>query len=191
MVAQDNNLTLNHSAVNGTDDREAHPKFWIAAYTRPRSEKKAATEIAKSGIDTFVPVQKQLSIWSDRKKYIDRVVIPLVIFIHVSEDDIPKLKKYSLILRLLTYPGMKQPAHIPDSQIDNLKKVIGSQSSIEFKPEKFTTSDRVVVVKGGLRGLVGEVKETVDDTTIVWISVDVLGGVEIKLKNSDLEHYTY
>ena len=43
------------SAVNGTDDREAHEKFWVAAYTRPRCEKKAVAEIKKLGIETYLP----------------------------------------------------------------------------------------------------------------------------------------
>ena len=46
------------SPANGTDDREACSKFWIAAYTRPHIEKKVATELSKSGIETYVPIQK-------------------------------------------------------------------------------------------------------------------------------------
>lgn len=54
--------------VNGTDDHEAHSKIWIAVYTRPRSEKNVANELSKSGIETYLHIQKQLRIWSDRKK---------------------------------------------------------------------------------------------------------------------------
>ncbi len=54
-----------HSSANVTGDREACSKFWIAAYTRPRSERKAAQELAKLGIETYVPVQKQMRLWSD------------------------------------------------------------------------------------------------------------------------------
>lgn len=43
--------------VNGTDDHEAHSKIWIAVYTRPRSEKKVANELSKSGIETYLPIQ--------------------------------------------------------------------------------------------------------------------------------------
>ena len=56
------------SAVIGTDECEARSKFWIAVYTRPRSERKAVSELNKLGIETYLPVQKQLRKWSDRKK---------------------------------------------------------------------------------------------------------------------------
>lgn len=54
--------------VNVADGREARSKFWIAAYTRPKSEKKAAVELAKSGIEIYVPIQTQIREWSDRRK---------------------------------------------------------------------------------------------------------------------------
>lgn len=74
------------SPANGTDDREACSKFWIAAYTRPRSEKKVATELSKSGIETYVPIQKQLRIWSDRKNKIEMAVIPMIIFVRILKS---------------------------------------------------------------------------------------------------------
>lgn len=59
----DSELYLSDSSVNGTDDREARPKFWIAAYTRPRSEKKAASELSKI-MTTYVATQTQIKQWS-------------------------------------------------------------------------------------------------------------------------------
>ena len=67
----DNSNTHSVPPVNGTDDREARSKFWIAVYTRPRSEKKAASELNKLGIETYLPIQRQLRKWSDRKKIVD------------------------------------------------------------------------------------------------------------------------
>ena len=56
------------SPANGADDREAYQKNWVAVYTRPRSEKKAAEELNKAGIEVYLPIQKQIRQWSDRKK---------------------------------------------------------------------------------------------------------------------------
>ena len=50
--------TQRESSINGTDDREAHPKFWNALYTRPRSEKKVKEILDKMGIEIYLPIQK-------------------------------------------------------------------------------------------------------------------------------------
>ena len=190
MVAQDDNLTRRHSSSDGTDDREARPKFWIAAYTRPRSEKKAALELSKSGIEIYVPVQRQLRYWSDRKKLLDVVIIPMIIFAQVSVDEILAIKRHPLIINILSIPGQNTPAHIPESQIDNLKIMLAqSETEVGFLQGNFTAKDNVIVVDGSLRGLKGKVKEVSDETTTVWVTVDLLGGAVIKLKNNILKHY--
>ncbi len=93
--------------VNGTDDREARSKFWIAAYTRPRSERKLAQELSKLGIETYVPIQFQLRQWSDRKKKIDVMIIPMIVFAHITEADVATIRTRPHALRILTYPGQK------------------------------------------------------------------------------------
>ena len=45
------------SFVNGTNDREACPKRWVAALVRMNCEKKVAAKLDKMGIANYVPVQ--------------------------------------------------------------------------------------------------------------------------------------
>lgn len=179
------------SPVNGTDDREACSKFWIAAYTRPRSEKKVAAELGKIGIETYVPIQKQLKIWSDRKKYVDVPVIPMIIFVHILDEDIIKIKSHSLIIKIISLPGKKEPAHIPLSQIDNLKFMLNqSDIPVSFEQGHFVTNDVVKISRGKLKGLVGQVRTVKDDMTELWMSIDILGGAVMRIKSSELEHMT-
>lgn len=190
MISKANKLTETKSSVNGTDDRRTPPKFWIAAYTRPRGEKKAALELRKSGIEIYMPVQKQLRFWSDRKKLIDVVIIPMIIFAHVSIEDIPTIKRHPLIIKILSLPGQNKPAHIPESQIEDLKLMLAqSETEVDFVQGNFTANDNVVVIDGSLKGLRGKVKEVSGETTTVWVTVDLLGGAVIKLKNHILKHY--
>ena len=183
-------ILKNVSPVIGTDDREACSKFWVALYTRPRSEKKASSELNRLGIETYLPIQKQLKLWSDRKKYINVTVIPMIIFAHINDNELLTIKQHSLIINILTFPGSKQPAHIPDKQIDNLKFMLGqSNVPVDFLQGSFFTDEKVIVVRGGLKGLVGTVTDVLDDMTTVWVAIDLLGGVIIKLKSTEVEHY--
>ena len=56
------------SLVNGTNDREAHPKRWIAVLVQVNCEKKTATRLGKVGYETYIPTQQEVHQWSDRKK---------------------------------------------------------------------------------------------------------------------------
>lgn len=93
------------SSVNGTDDREAHPKSWIALYTRPRSEKKVRAYLDSIGVENYLPVQNQLRQWSDRKKLVEVVVIPMVIFVLIDKSEILNIINNSLIIKPLSLPG--------------------------------------------------------------------------------------
>ncbi len=185
------NLSKVVSAVNGTDDREARSKFWIAVYTRPKSEKKAAAELGRLGIETYVPVQRQLRIWSDRKKYIEVPVIPMIFFAKVYEEEIKKIKLHHLIRQILSYPGEKRVASIPNWEINRLKQLLNQHEiPVEFEFGKFVTDDLVVITSGKLKGVTGMVKETNEDTTTIWITVDLLGGSIIRIHNSQIEKIT-
>ena len=41
--------------------------YWNVLYTRPRAEKKAATELVALGAQVYCPTVEVLSQWSDRK----------------------------------------------------------------------------------------------------------------------------
>ncbi len=176
------------SPVNVTDDREAHPKFWIAAYTRPKSEKKAAAEISRMHIDTYVPVQQVVRQWSDRKKKVDVVVIPMVIFARVAAEDIITIKKHPLVIRILSLPGRREAAKIPTRQIHDLKFMLHeAETPVTFTQHPFNLTDTVRVNRGKLSGLTGKVQRITEGKTKVVVSIDLLGGAIVEINSSDLE----
>ena len=183
-----NNISELVPAVDVTDDREARSKFWIAAYTRPKSEKKAASELSKI-MKTYVATQTLIRQWSDREKKIESVVIPMVIFAEVSsEDEILYVKKHPLVLKILTLPGQKQAAHIPAKQIERLKFMLHkSENPVNFIQGNIKLSDSVRVIPGNLLGLEGVVDRNPDGKTFIVVTIDILGGAKVSVNISDLE----
>lgn len=176
------------STADVTVEREAYPKFWIAAYTRPKSEKKAATEIEALHIETYVPTQRIVRQWSDRKKIVDMVIIPMIIFAHVAPEDILFIKKHPLIIKVLTFPGQKEAARIPDQQISDLKFMLHeADSPVTFVQQPFNLTDTVRVTRGKLSGLTGKVERITEGKTKLIVSIDLLGGAIVELNTSDLE----
>ena len=45
---------------------------WYLLYTAPRAEKKVNAALIKREFTTFLPLQKKVVQWSDRKKTIDK-----------------------------------------------------------------------------------------------------------------------
>lgn len=176
------------SPANGTDDCEAHQKNWVAAYTRPRSEKKIAEELNKIGIETYLPTQKQIRQWSDRKKPVEMVVIPLIVFAYLSANELLTLKKHPLVSKILSRPGEKDAAVIPIDEINKLKFILGqSDIPISFDTGVFSAKNTVRVVRGPLMGLHGEVMKCADGSSELIVSIDFLGGARLKIQKSDLE----
>lgn len=176
------------SVVNGAIDREAHPRFWIAAYTRPKSEKKTAKEISNYGYETFVPVQKQLRQWSDRKKIIDVVVIPNIIFVNLGKEDITTIQRHLLIINLLKFPGEKDVAQIPEDNILHLKFLTGQTDiPIIYDPQSFHVDADVRITRGPLAGIIGKVLDTLDGTSEILVNLGILGGAHLRIKKIELE----
>ena len=189
MIPQEVNLTR-RSAPDGAVDREARPKFWIAAYTRPKSERKAAKELGKLNIETYVPVQTVTHQWSDRKKKIDIVVIPMVIFARITKEDLLTVKKHPLIIKVMCYPGKRNPAMIPEDQIENLRLMLRkAEERVEFVEKTFNLTDKVIVKSGKLVGLIGRVERIDGGKTRLIVSIDLLGGAMVEISTKYLEKY--
>lgn len=188
IVTQPSDMHSSVSPANVTDDREARSKFWVAIYSRPNSEKKLAEELSKLGIESYVPVQTQLRQWSDRKKKVDVVIIPMIVFAHITAEDIALIRTRPHVIRILTYPGQKKPANIPDSQIEQLKFMLkNADSDVSFVANVYVKDDPVEVIRGNLMGLIGQVERTADGNTNLIIIIEILGGAKVSISSSDLK----
>ena len=189
MGAIKNNLnSCEESLVNGTNDREAHPKFWIAALVQMNCERKSAEKLSKLGISNYVPIQEEIHQWSDRRKKITRVVIPMVVFVRVDEIERNLVRDLSFIYKLITYPGQSQPAIIPDSQISRLQFMVdNSKDQIVFKESSLCIGDTIQVIRGPLKGLTGSVCQTEDKKLMVAVRLDFLGYACVNIPITDIE----
>ncbi|MBD5226325.1 MAG: UpxY family transcription antiterminator [Bacteroidales bacterium] len=179
----------NGSSVNGTDDREACTKSWIALYTRPRSEKKVRDYLNSIGIENYLPVQYQLRQWSDRKKLVEVVVIPMVIFVTIERPETFNIPSNPLILRPVYQMGRdKKPALIPDSQIAQLKFILGqSDYPVTFDSTIFKVNDKVRVVRGPLMGLTGEIVNCDDKYLELAVPIGIRGAARLNIEKINVE----
>jgi len=128
---------------------------WYAVYVKSRTEKKALSELEFKNIETFLPLQRKLRQWSDRKKWVEIPLISGYLFVRISR------KQYDLVLHsnyVVSYVRFEGTAAvIPDNQIENLKVMLNQSSvEIEITRKDFAPGQLVDVIAGPLIGLRGK-----------------------------------
>ena len=106
---------------------------WLAAYTRMHNEKKVRDRLTEMGITTFLPVQPVVRQWSDRKKKMERVLIPMMIFVHVDSAEQLEVLQLPAVIRNVVLRGEHTPTAIPDTQKEALRFMVDiSETPVNF-----------------------------------------------------------
>jgi len=150
MSEQEHILTEEVKPLNNSISEEK----WYAVYTRPRAEKLVFQRLEEESIETFLPLQKTFRVWSDRKKLVEKPLLPSYIFVRTNKKNFPRVWNITGVVKFVSFEG--NPVSIPQKQIDNLRLLINSNADIEVSSDRFETGDNVEVINGSLIGLTGE-----------------------------------
>jgi transcription antitermination factor NusG len=131
------------------------PYHWFAVYVKSRAEKKAQTELQFKNIEAFLPLQRKLRQWSDRKKWVEMPLISGYLFVRVSRKEYDSVLQSNHVVSYVRFEGTA--AQIPDRQIDYLKLMLKQDNlDIEVTQESFEPGQLVEVVAGPMIGLRGK-----------------------------------
>ena len=149
------------------------------AYVQSCLEKKTAQRLAAMGIECYLPVQSEIRQWSDRRKRVERLVIPMMIFVHVTPQERPLPLSLQAVSRYMVLRGESTPAVIPDEQMDRFRFMLDySPEAVEMCSAPLAPDDAVKVIKGPLAGLEGELI-TVNGKSKVAVRLDMLGCAHV------------
>lgn len=181
---------INRLSVGQTTAQRAQ-KRWVAVQVQVNCEKRTATRLSKSGFETFIPTQKEVHQWSDRKKKIDRRIIPMVVFVRATMDEEIWLRNQSFVCKLIALPGTAEDrkrlaSPIPDEQIERLQFLLGKAETAVTIVTNLKVGDPVRVTQGPLRGLEGVVCDVEEKSTVVGIRIDGLGYACVKIAKNYL-----
>lgn len=133
-------------------------KAWHVVYTRSRAEKKVYADLTAKGIECFLPVQKQLRQWKDRKKWVVMPLIPGYCFVHISRRDYERVLQTNNVVAYVVFAH--KAAVIPDKQINFLKQMIEqSDFEVEVTQDTYRPGKIVEILNGPLMGVRGELLE--------------------------------
>ena len=133
--------------------KDKQEKRWYALYTRSRWEKKIHEALVNKGIESYLPMQKTLRQWSDRKKWVDEPLLRSYVFVRIYQKDYPESLKTTGVVTFVKTAGKMSP--VQDEEIRILKIISGSGENVEVTTENFEKGDPVEVISGKMRGLYG------------------------------------
>lgn len=133
----------------------AEIRKWFPVYTHARAEKKAFEALTLKGIEAYLPLQRQLKQWSDRKKWVDEPFIKSYLFVYVTEQQKSEVLMTKGIARFIYFSG--KVASMPEQQIHDLKLLLSSPYELEITEQALQPGEQVKIKAGPLKGFTAEV----------------------------------
>lgn len=164
-----------------TGKRVACSKHWLVAYIRMHHERKTSERLTKMGIENFLPTQKEVHVWSDRRKLIDRVLLPMMLFVRVDLQQRNEVLSLASVSRYMVFSGQSTPAIIPDEQMERFRFMLDySDETVNISTSPLSPGEKIRVIKGPLTGLSGELV-TVNGKSKVAVRLEMLGFASVDM----------
>jgi len=162
-----------------------HIYFWHAVYVKSRAEKKAQLELHTQGIETFLPLQRKLRQWSDRKKWVEMPLISGYLFVKVCRKEYDQVLQSNYVVSYVRFEG--KAAIVPDLQIEYLRLMLKQDNvDVEITREKLKPGQMVEVVSGPLIGLKGKLQKMKGKNKVA-IELEQLGySALVEIETSDI-----
>ena len=155
---------------------------WYAVHTRSHFEQKVYDLLCGKSIETFLPKIQMMSRRKDRRKKILVPLLPGYIFVQYDQD--PEIYwdvvKTVGVVRMVGFEGKPVPAS--DDEIQSLMILDGTDRTVHNQAY-MKRGDRVMIMDGPLKGLIGFYVRHKGRTDKVVVNVELLNrslAVEIE-----------
>ena len=89
---------------------------------------------------------------------------------------------------MISYPGEKEPAIIPDEQIEKLKFMLHhADAAVEFAETVYEVGEEIEIVRGPLKGFYGELCYVEKGKPKVGVYVELLGYSCVNVDMKDIQ----
>jgi transcriptional antiterminator NusG len=151
---------------------EAGEALWYALHTRSRHEKRVAAHLEQRGVTVFLPILREVHLWSDRRKQVEVPLFPGYVFTRVVYG----AEVRALLLRTEGVTSVVGPrgrgVPIPDKEIEDVQTLVNQR--IPLAPYPFlNVGERVRIRGGSLDGVEGILAARNADRSLV-VSVQLI-----------------
>ncbi len=142
---------------------------WYVILVRSRYEKKADMILKNIGIQTYLPLNKKLNYWSDRRRWVECPLFPGYLFVYVNNSDYYNVFECPYVLTYVSFG--RQPVPVSSSLIENIKSVLNSGLEYSVTESRLKINERIKLDCGPLKGCSGRLVEFAGKDELL-ISID-------------------
>lgn len=132
-------------------------KKWYAIYVKSRSEKKVSADLERINVEYYLPLNKVLKQWSDRKKWVEEPLFRCYIFVYIDQTEYYKVLQVFNVVKYIAFEG--NAVAIPPQQIEAIRYYLNENPAEETDDVQWETGQKVEIISGSLSGLKGELIE--------------------------------
>ena len=154
-------------------------KKWFVVYTKPQQELKVSQELSSMGITNYCPTITLVKQYSDRKKKVNKPLLPSYVMVNLEENQREKVFSCNGIIRYLFFLG--KPAVVAAFEIHLMQDHLNG-IYVDFNLATLRIGDIHTITDGPFSGISGEVVQT--DKTKVKLELTSLGMSIILKKNA-------
>lgn len=146
---------------------------WYALHTKSHFENKVYEGLCGKSIETFYPRIQVMSRRKDRRMKILVPMIPGYVFVrtHLEPEEYHQIIRTPGIVRMVSFKGKPVPAN--EEEIASLMILDGTDRTVHNRAY-MQKGDRVMIMEGPLKGLVGFYLHHKGQTDNVVVSVELL-----------------
>lgn len=153
----------------------------MVAFTKMHHERKVVERLRAKGIECFAPVTHELRQWSDRKKLAERLVVSMMVFTYVTEDERIEVLHDPSVSYYMKDRLLRQLAVIPDEQVQLFQRFLkDSEGPVTVNPNLLCQGESVQVTDGPLAGVTGRFSKY-KGKGLLSINIDVLGTATVEI----------
>lgn len=163
---------------------------WYAIHTRSRFEQKVFEGLRSKDVEAFLPRIQVMSRRKDRKKKIHIPMIPGYVFVRsvLTPEDYYPIIKTTGVVRMVGFKGKPVPAN--EEEIASLMILDGTDRTVQNRAY-MKKGDRVMIMEGPLKGLVGFYLHHRGKSDRVVVSVELLQrSVSVEIEDWALEKFS-
>ena len=160
---------------------------WYVVHTRSNYENRCVNELKRKGLETYLPVFRELHQWKDRRKIVETPLFRSYAFVHFSDSALARLAvlRSEGVVKILGTENTPTP--IPNEEIEViqfiLKKTAGRCQSHPLLRE----GAWVRVKRGALKDIEGRLIRVKNQTRLV-VSVNLLSqSVSAEVDANDVQ----
>jgi len=120
---------------------------WFALQTRYRFEKKVAEQLARKGLEAFLPLRRENHAWSDRNRVVSIPLFPGYTFVRSAHSLAARLLVLQTagVMGFVSFAG--SAAVVPRKQIEDLQLLLAEKVPFSLYP--FAQVGQRIRIRGG------------------------------------------